>query len=229
MIAFLCIFFPAVIAVWLLEALDRRHLDRRTWLYRYCGYALAINFLCFAIKKLVFQNAMYPLYELATDMIPSTAVNYLLMALPIAVGLVIAEVMIRRVFRWEITAIQPAVAKQSRLVRCLLTILCILALFISFLAFFAARWYIKKYGNIGFNSILFSLLSDLKGLQSGLITSFLLTALAPAVLCTGIFAFLLLYPAKKKVRLSLFGKKPFTVYPICRIRGSFWRLFCALR
>lgn len=217
MIAFLCIFFPAVIALWLLEALNRRRLDRRTWLYRYCGYALAINFLCLAIKRFVFRNAMYPLYELATDMIPSTAVNYLLMALPIAVGLVLAEVIIQRVFHWEITTIQPAVSSKNRIVRCLLTILCILGLFISFLAFFAARWYIDKYGNIGFDSILFSLLSDLKGLQSGLITSFLLAALMPAVLCTGIFAFLLLYPARKKVRLSLFGKKPFTVYPICKI------------
>ncbi len=51
------------------------------------------------------------------------------------------------------------------------------------LCFFAARWYIKTYGDLGFDSILYTVFSDLGGVQSGLILSFCGKALLPAVLC----------------------------------------------
>ena len=51
------------------------------------------------------------------------------------------------------------------------------------LCFFAARWYIKTYGDLGFDSILYTVFSDLGGVQAGLIQSFCLKALMPAVLC----------------------------------------------
>ena len=50
------------------------------------------------------------------------------------------------------------------------------------LCFFAARWYIRTYGDLGFDSIVYTVFSDLGGVQSGLIVSFCLKAVLPAVL-----------------------------------------------
>ena len=57
-------------------------------------------------------------------------------------------------------------------------------LFISYLCFFAARWFVTVYGRIGFDSILFTLQSSLSGVQSDLVKSYLLRGALPTVLCT---------------------------------------------
>ena len=62
-----------------------------------------------------------------------------------------------------------------------LTVLATLLLLVSFLVFFAARWYRNTYGNLGFDSILYTVFSDLGGVQSGLILDFGLKGLLPAV------------------------------------------------
>ena len=79
------------------------------------------------------------------------------------------------------------------------TVLWLLLLSVSGLCFFAARWYIRTYGDLGFDSILYTLLSDLGGVQSGLVWSFTLKALLPALLCGGGLTWLL---------FSRRGKKP---------------------
>lgn len=80
------------------------------------------------------------------------------------------------------------------------TALWLLLLSVSGLCFFAARWYIRTYGDLGFDSILYTLLSDLGGVQSGLVWSFALKALLPTVLCGGGLTWLLFFRR---------GKKPF--------------------
>ena len=70
------------------------------------------------------------------------------------------------------------------------------------LCFFAARWYIKTYGDLGFDSILYTVFSDLGGVQSGLIWSFCLKALLPTVLCACLgSAALHLLSQKKRQRI----------------------------
>ncbi len=64
-------------------------------------------------------------------------------------------------------------------------------LFIGFLCFFAARWFVNVYGRIGFDSILFTLQSSLDGVQSDLVLSYLMRGLAPALACTGLCCFVL--------------------------------------
>ena len=50
MIAFICLFFPAVMGVWLFEHATKTKLEKRQLLYRYCFNVIVINFICFAIK-----------------------------------------------------------------------------------------------------------------------------------------------------------------------------------
>ena len=52
------------------------------------------------------------------------------------------------------------------------------------MCFFSARWYLKTYGYTGFDSILYTLTADLEGVQTGLVVSFSLKALLPALLFT---------------------------------------------
>ena len=72
-------------------------------------------------------------------------------------------------------------------------------LLISFLGFFAAAWYVRIYGRIGFDSILFTLTGGLGGVDHGLIRSFLWGAAVPAVLGTVMVSLVLFWPGKKKL------------------------------
>ena len=76
-----------------------------------------------------------------------------------------------------------------------LTCVCLISL-IAFLCFFAARWYVKVYGRIGFDSVLYTLTSSLSGTQQGLIDKFLTEAALPAALCTLAVGLILFLPWK---------------------------------
>lgn len=90
-------------------------------------------------------------------------------------------------------------------------VLIVLMLLISSLCCFAAHWYIVVYGDLGFESILMTV-SALEGVESGLITKFVLAAVVPALAATGIAGFFLLwrpnrnwkfYPLKRATALVL--------------------------
>ena len=70
-------------------------------------------------------------------------------------------------------------------------VFCLIFLFIGLVAYFAARWYLRTYGDTGFDSVLFTLLSDMKGVQAGLILQFLAGGLLPAVICFFVIGFVL--------------------------------------
>ena len=53
---------------------------------------------------------------------------------------------------------------------------------IAFLCFFAAWWYVRVYGRIGFDSVLFTLTGGLGGVSDSLVHSFLVGAALPAVI-----------------------------------------------
>jgi phosphoglycerol transferase len=75
----------------------------------------------------------------------------------------------------------------------------VVLLLVSFLGFFAAAWYVRVYGRIGFDSIIFTLTSSLGGVDQGLIRDFMWGAAAPTVLCTVIVSLVLFWPGKKKL------------------------------
>lgn len=91
----------------------------------------------------------------------------------------------------------PRNSRQRRTRRTVLTAVGTLLMMVGFLLFFAARWYLATYGNTGFDSILFTLFSDLGGVESDLILSFLLKAGLPALACTLVAAVLIFASPKR--------------------------------
>lgn len=71
-------------------------------------------------------------------------------------------------------------------------------LFLAFLCFFSAKWYVDIYGRIGFDSVLYTLTSSLGGVQSGLILKYLAGGALPAVLSTAGICILLFFLQKSK-------------------------------
>ena len=80
------------------------------------------------------------------------------------------------------------------------TVLWSLLLTVACLCFFAARWYVNTYGDIGFDSIMYTLFSDLGGVQSGLVWSFSLKALLPTLVCAVVLTWVLFSRRGKEVK-----------------------------
>ena len=97
--------------------------------------------------------------------------------------------------------------------------LCVLSailLALGFGGYFAADWYVRTYGNTGFDSILFTLTGGLNGVQSDLVTSYMLGGFVPAVLSTIVLQIFLFFPQDiTALKVSLFGKNR-TLFPIHR-------------
>ena len=72
------------------------------------------------------------------------------------------------------------------------SLLCLLVL-LAFLCLFAAAWYLRVYGNTGFDSVIYTLTGGLGGTGGGLIMDFLLAAALPAVLAALALCLLLFF------------------------------------
>lgn len=88
-------------------------------------------------------------------------------------------------------------------------------IFIAFLCFFSADWYIKTYGDLGFDSILYTLFNGLDGVQSGLVFAYIKNALLPSALLSLAVSLFLFLSLKKP-----FTVKKITLYPINRVISS---------
>lgn len=95
MIAFVCYFFPAVLGIWLFEVISKKELTKKQYVFRFCGYTLALNFVCFAVKKFILKTAENSLVY-GNDMKPSTAFNYLVIVIPVVLILVIGELLLSK-------------------------------------------------------------------------------------------------------------------------------------
>lgn len=71
------------------------------------------------------------------------------------------------------------------------------------LLFFSATWYIKNYGNTGFDSVLFTLFSNMGGASPKLIFSFILGSILPTVVLGAVLIFLVYF---LKIKKAWFGK-----------------------
>ena len=87
---------------------------------------------------------------------------------------------------------------------------CSITLFLAFLSFFSARWFVNVYGRIGFDSILYTLSSSLGGLEPELLTQYLLKALLPCVLFTAFVVIIVFFLPRKKCGKYEHGRQRLT-------------------
>lgn len=95
MLAFISLFFPAVLSVWFYELLTKTEFQIKQFILRYCANVLFINIICTGIKRFVFNTGYHSLYD-GKDMVPSVAFNYMVMAVIVAVVLVIVEIFLNK-------------------------------------------------------------------------------------------------------------------------------------
>lgn len=101
MIAFIALFLPAVLSVWIFEALRKESLGWKNWLYRFSLNTLLINWIIFAVKKVILGTAASVISGFATDMSPDIAFNYLVMAVPLAIVLGVVSALLKKHVRIE--------------------------------------------------------------------------------------------------------------------------------
>lgn len=79
-------------------------------------------------------------------------------------------------------------------------VISLILLFISLVLFFAASWYVGKFGKTGFDSIIFTLFANTDGVQAkDLVNSYLFCGLLPAILSFAAISFVLFFFPKRKV------------------------------
>ena len=91
MLAFISLFFPAAVCVWLFEALAKTEFSLKETVMRFCADALIINFLCLLVKKFIFGTGAAPLCENG-DMTPNVAVVYITMSLVFGAIITVVQV-----------------------------------------------------------------------------------------------------------------------------------------
>ncbi len=91
-------------------------------------------------------------------------------------------------------------------------ILLSILILIAFICFYSARWYITTYGDLGFDSILYTLFNGLGGVQGGLIMSYFINAILPSVSLSLVVSLFLFIALKKPLKVK-FSKKKITIYP----------------
>lgn len=101
-------------------------------------------------------------------------------------------------------------------------ILCSIPLIFGIACLFATSWYISVFGDLGFESILFTLLSDLSTTESTTVYDYLLRGLLPTVLCSAALLFVIfldtkkpIIKTKKDVKIYPFSKRFSTIISLC--------------
>lgn len=90
----------------------------------------------------------------------------------------------------------------------------ILILFVSALCYTSALWYVKTYGQIGFDSVLYTLFSDLGGVEKELVFSYVKNALLFAVCFTAVLWALLFFPSRRYLAVEVMGRRKFRLFPL---------------
>lgn len=101
-------------------------------------------------------------------------------------------------------------------------VVCLIVLFVGLLAFFAASWYIRTYGDVGFDSVIYTLFSNLQGVQAGLIGQFIVSGLLPAVVCFLGIGFVLFWKHKKEFYVTIRNKK----IKVLPVKATMARIIC---
>ena len=100
----------------------------------------------------------------------------------------------------------------NRTLRIVCIVSCLLVLVLGFASFFSAMWYVRVYGRLGFDSVLYTLTGGLGGVNPDLIQNYLLHGVLPALLFSAVAGFLLFFPRKPLITWST-KKRTFLLYP----------------
>lgn len=82
-------------------------------------------------------------------------------------------------------------------------------------AFATAKWYLNRYGDIGFDSILFTMFSELSGVESGLFIDYICKTFIVSLLAATLIIFLLFFDSEAKIYFRL-KTKSIRVYPFAQ-------------
>lgn len=102
----------------------------------------------------------------------------------------------------------------SRILAVVGGLFCFLLLLVAFICYYSADWYVTTYGKTGFDSIIYTIFSNLGGTQSDLIAKYMERALLPAVLVSVLAGGLLLFTCRRVVYVTVFQKRKYRVYPL---------------
>ena len=107
--------------------------------------------------------------------------------------------------------------KQNRKkIKPVFAIILAVVMMVGVVTFFAACWYIRVFGDVGFTAILSTLTAGIGGTGSDLINSFMLEAFVPAIILTIVLA-LFLFSSPRQWLVAHIGEKiKFRLYPFPR-------------
>ena len=108
MIAFICYFFPAVASVFIYEKLQKQDVNRKQWIYLFAWNAMLINLGCLAVKTIVLGSGERHLVEAFQDMLPESAMKYLILAIGLAVTVAICEVLLKKNLEFSVEDVNDA-------------------------------------------------------------------------------------------------------------------------
>lgn len=103
--------------------------------------------------------------------------------------------------------------RAKKIFKAIAIVLCLILLFLSLLGFYAAKWYIDVYGEMGFDAVLYTLFNGLGGVQDGLVNSFLAEALPPSLVWFILLAIVFFFSSKRKIILTIAKKIKLPLYP----------------
>lgn len=112
---------------------------------------------------------------------------------------------------------KTALPKSKRILKTIGEVFVYLLVFLSFLAFYSAHWYRKVYGDLGFDSVLFTLFANLNGVESDLINSWMTTVLPPTVFLTAAVVGLCAFRSKKQILMHIMDKWRLPIFPLRRV------------
>lgn len=98
----------------------------------------------------------------------------------------------------------------------LLYLLWAILIFLGTLVYFSARWYIRAYGDMGFSSILFTLLNGIQTTAGSLIGEWLKNALVPCLLVMLVLTLVLILPDAAHIDLVVKNRKHFRLFPFSK-------------
>lgn len=110
----------------------------------------------------------------------------------------------------------------------IMSILTIILIFLGFTVFWAVKWYIDVYGDVGIDAMLFTLFTNKKGTQTDIIMSYVRRGLVPTLISGIIVSCVALLKTKKRIELRVRDKYTVGLYPFTKIESIFFSLVLVL-